>query len=548
MLLTFAKRHKTLLIIAALAFIVRIIDINWDNGLGLHPDERMIMFVVERLTGGNLNPDFFNYGNLPIYLLKGVSSIVGLFDPSLTHYPNILYVGRLLSTLFDTGTTILIFLISTKLFHRNVGIIAGILYATAVFPIQNAHFYIVDPQMTFWMFLTVWILIRNKLSSKTFLLAGITTGLASATKFTGVVTLGLPLLFIAYHLFMSKQFVVKQALIYGFITLSSGVIVFFATQPYTLLEFATYIKQVSAQLAMSSDASVFPYTKQFIPSIAYIEPAYGIISWGLGLPLGLLSLLGLIYTFFHTYQTRSSKLGLLLLFFGMYFLVFGQSAVKYMRYYLPLYPILILCAAIILDKVFTTLQTSLLSRFYKLAVAFMAVVLLVWPIMYLTTLQGPHTRVIASDWIFETLELGSTILSETWDDALPFGSHGAFTIDQLDFYSPESDTKWETINSQLKNGDYLVLSSKRVYRSILLNPHEYPETSQWYLDLFNGRSEYQLIKTFTSYPRITFGSFSYIIPDNISPESFTIFDHPKVMIFKNISKDFEADDNYSQTN
>ncbi|PIZ47576.1 hypothetical protein COY32_01480, partial [candidate division WWE3 bacterium CG_4_10_14_0_2_um_filter_41_14] len=131
----------------------------------------------------------------------------------------------------------------------------------------------------------------------------------------------------------------------------------------------------------------------------------------------------------------------------------------------------------------------------------------------------------------------STIIYEAWDDALPFSNNGTYILEQIDVYPTESDAKLQALNSQLDKGDYLVLSSKRVYRSILLNEDLYPKTAAWYRDLFNGRTNYQLIKTFTSYPRITFGSFSYIVPDNIAPENFTIFDHPKVMIFKNIDKD-----------
>jgi len=533
----FVKHHKSLILLGLLAFTLRIITINWDNAIALHPDERMIMFVVERLSLHNLNPDFFSYGSLPIYLLAIAKTLVSVVDMSAAQYPNILYVGRFLSTLFDTGSTILIAMIGHKLFNRNIGLIAGFLYATAVFPIQNAHFFITDPQLSFWMLLTFWILVRkDSLSTKTFLLAGITAGLSAATKFSGIVTLGFPFLWLALNIKNLPTSKLRFLLTNGFVTTLGGVFAFFITQPYALINYAEYSSQVGSQIAMNSDASVFPYTIQFLHSIAYIDPLYGIIWWGLGIPLGIVSMVGVFFVIWKNRRTTTAQLTLFYLFYGIYFLVFGRSAVKFMRYYLPLYPLLILSAAVLIYSLNSLLHTHL-PRWSKTSMVLLFGYLMMWPIMYLTALSGPNTRVVASDWIFKNLPAKSTIIYEAWDDALPFSNNGTYILEQIDVYPTESDAKLQALNSQLDKGDYLVLSSKRVYRSILLNEDLYPKTAAWYRDLFNGRTNYQLIKTFTSYPRIACGSFSYIVPDNIAPENFTIFDHPKVMIFKNIDKD-----------
>lgn len=534
----FMNRHRIPLLIGLFAFAIRIMGINWDSGTGLHPDERMLMIVVERISLTNLNPEFFNYGSLPIYLLALARSVAGLFDARLLYYPDILYVGRLLSTLTDTGITVLIAVVGTKLWNKKVGLIAGVLYALAVFPIQNSHFYIVDPQLSWWILLTFWILTREgKVSARTFLAAGITSGLAAATKFSGIVTFGLPIL---WMLLNRAQFVAlpkRNVVVAIFAVFGGGILAFFITQPYALLDSLNYIAHVRDQVAMNSDASVFPYTIQFIHSTAYLDPLYGILSWGLGTPLAITSLLGLGLILIGMRKKRNLPIMLLITFFTVYFLIFGRSAVKYMRYYLPLYPFFILGAGVALEKLLqftqrfqTTLRASI--------IALTALLLLIWPVMYLTAILGPHTRVQTSDWIIRTLPSGSTLLTELWDDELPFNNNGRYKSEQLDMYATESPAKQATLEKQLSNGDYLILSSKRVYNSIIINKDRYPETAQWYIELFNGRTNYQLIKTFTSYPRIEIGPFSYVIPDNYSPESFTIFDHPKVMIFRNIEKDY----------
>jgi len=102
-----------------------------------------------------------------------------------------------------------------------------------------------------------------------------------------------------------------------------------------------------------------------------------------------------------------------------------------------------------------------------------------------------------------------------------------FTNTQLKVYQPETTTKWKMIADQLNSADYLIISSKRVYRSIQNWPGKYPITVDFYRKLFSNQAEFTLLKTFTSYPRI--GGIE--ISDDNSPESFTIFDHPKVWIF-----------------
>ncbi len=78
---------KIFFLILLLAFSLRFYGINWDQGHHLHPDERMIIMVVDRIhlpktaaqwqsvltPESPLNPKFFAYGSFPIYLLKGVS-------------------------------------------------------------------------------------------------------------------------------------------------------------------------------------------------------------------------------------------------------------------------------------------------------------------------------------------------------------------------------------------------------------------------------------------------------------------------------------------
>ncbi len=528
-----------------LAFSLRIYGINWDQGHALHPDERMIAMVAGRISLDNLDPDFYNYGSLPIYILKFSSFVASSIDGVIKHipttaspysgFPNILLVGRALSAFFDTLTVLIVFLIGKRIKGKNFGFLAGFIYAISVFPIQNAHFYIVDPQMTFWMTLTLFLAIKyaKKPKPQHFLLIGLTSGLAAATKFTGILTLSIPFLLITVNLVreFKRKPMLKWAvpqIVNAFATISSAITIFFITQPFVLINIKQYWEQVSFQLRMNSDPTVFPYTIQFINTPAYIHPLFGIIVWGLGLPLGILAILGVIYMTKHFVQRKNVYLFLILGFTFIFFVILGRSAVKFMRYYLPLYSILAISTAYLLTGFNKYLHPhKRLRAAYSLI---LAICILIWPISFMHIYTKPNPRIKATDWINSTFPVGTVITTEHWDDIVPLENPNGYKIEQIEVYNPESDTKWNKINSILSESDYFIISSERVYKSILNWPEKYPKTIKFYNDLFAGNSNFKLYKTFTDYPVIPMLNIE--IPDGNSPESMTIFDHPTVFIFK----------------
>src|SRR5262249_54345316 len=82
--------------------------------------------------------------------------------------------------------------------------------------------------------------------------------------------------------------------------------------------------------------------------------------------------------------------------------------------------------------------------------------------------------------------------------------------------------------SWLDSADYIVLSSNRLYLSIPRLPRRYPLTTKYYEWLFDGKLGFDLDQTFASYPSL----LGITINDDSSDEAFTVYDHPKVLIFK----------------
>jgi len=56
--------------------------------------------------------------------------------------------------------------------------------------------------------------------------------------------------------------------------------------------------------------------------------------------------------------------------------------------------------------------------------------------------------------------------------------------------------------------------------------------TRFYQGLFAGKLPYKKVAEFTSYPSLTYLGIPLTFPDDCAEEAFTVYDHPRVMIFK----------------
>jgi YYY domain-containing protein len=141
---------------------------------------------------------------------------------------------------------------------------------------------------------------------------------------------------------------------------------------------------------------------------------------------------------------------------------------------------------------------------------------------------------------------GSAIANEHFDDPLPFNLDGrvafgsgpyrslelyypdsAQPIDQLPLYDEDTPAKLEMLLDALDQADYIVMSSGRLWQSIPRLPMRYPMTTRYYQLLFAGQLGFEKAAEFHSYPRL----FGIEFNDTWAEEQFTVYDHPKVLIY-----------------
>ncbi len=556
------RKHKTffyLFLIILLGFYFRTFNINWDNNYYFHPDERaIIMFAVQLSSPSSLteflspqsplNPHFFSYGNFPIYLLRGISTLASHLNPLLNEYGGMHIVGRILSAIFDTATIFLVFLIAKRLFSARTGLFAAFFYSISVLPMQLSHFFAVDTILTFLLLSSVLIFIEflNTPSRLLGTLLGVCIGLALATKVSALIlgpAIALSLLFLFLKRRQSKKTIYKT-LLYLFLSGIIAVIIFLITQPYVIIDWKEFLKQTSLQTQMSRNPYLFPYTLQYVNKTPYVYELTNIFWWGLGPIISSLSFAGVFL-----YLTKLRKKGnrsvnlVLFIFAGIYFIAFGSFAVGYMRYMLPLYPFFAITAGYFINEIAMPLipKKYLASYFSRKLLLFIFVFLcLLYPLSFLSIYTSPNTRIQATDWILKNIPEGSVIATEYWDDSLPLEGFEKYNTIQLSLYEKDTQKKWENIYRILESTDYIILSSHRIYAPLQklgdcksVKPgYCYPLTAKYYKNLFDEKLGFKKVAEFTSQPKIPL--FPIYINDFSSDENFTVFDHPKVLIFKKI--------------
>ncbi len=139
--------------------------------------------------------------------------------------------------------------------------------------------------------------------------------------------------------------------------------------------------------------------------------------------------------------------------------------------------------------------------------------------------------------------MGSAIANEHFDDPLPFNMDGRLAFGSgpyrgldLTLYDEDTPEKLEQLLDTLDEADYISMSSGRLWQSIPRLPMRYPVTTRYYELLFAGELGFEKVVEFHSYPRL----FGIEFDDTWAEEQFTVYDHPKVLIYRK-TEDYARD-------
>ena len=594
------RQALILALILAAGAALRFYGLQWDAGHWLHPDERQIFFVVLRLgwphslaealsPSSPLNPGFFAYGSLPIYLLAAIASLVKLVWPAFWIQQDLHLVARPLVALVDLGTVYLTYRLARQLRNpsrprgpgraepgeglEGAALLAATFVSLAPIHVQLAHFYTADTFLTFFVLLTLNLaaVVAQGGGRWHRLALGAALGLSLATKVSAA-----PLIFVlAVACYTRVAGSETPSSIARFRAAVKGMVlplvvagaVFFLVQPYALIDWRTFLEHSIREARIARGTLDVPYTIQYAGTLPYLYSIWQLALWGMALPLGLVAWGGLAAGLVRWLRHGAWTDALLLAWAGPYLVVTGMLYAKYLRYMLPLVPLLcILGAGLLLGRFLGQGAEPSGSRSRGIAswgfgirlsriVAFVVVLsTLAYVLLFASLYAAPHSWVTASEWIYRHVPAGSILAIEHWDRALPLPvevddqrqSRTEYTYRTLSLYDePDNIAKWGTLAADLASSDYLIIASRRLYGSIPRLPDRYPVASRYYdLLLAGGLSEnelgFELVGEFERdpawlnprLPPLPGAAPALFRPD----ESFVVYDHPRALIFRNVGR------------
>jgi hypothetical protein len=574
-------KHQLFLVFVIFFFSLslRLFGLNWDQGQHLHPDERFLTMLITTIRFPNsiiqyfntqnspLNPfnyqqfNFFVYGTFPVFLVKFVSQAI-----NFTNYDNIHFVGRTFSAIFDSLNIFTLYFLSKLIFpkdKKNFLFLPSLFYSLTVLPIQLSHFFTVDTFLNFFILASFTLLSYWLKTQKNLFLffAAIAFGLSLSCKISAALFVLIIFLFFIYQFCTSKKHFLILIILFTF----TSFLIFRIFQPYSFLGLLkinpsfinslTYLKSI-----LISKNVFYPPEIQWLSKTPFLYPLQNIIIWGLGLPLSILLILSFKNIFHLKFKKIFSSPTNFIIFLSVIWTLFllfeqGFQFTSTMRYFLPIYPFFCFLAVLLNLRWFNCRRLFIVVFLFHFYYAF----------IFISIYTRPNSRVQATNWIYKNIPSTSKIANEYWDDALPLYSNPTifYSNQMLPLYDPDTIQKWDKINTTLKNTDYLFLTSNRLWGSIPKVSTRYPIATKYYQDLFDNKlMNFKKIIEFDSYPGISLPflnkcillgptNFPYLqnknhwfdidstclypgiyLRDDTAEEAFSVYDHPKVVIFQ----------------
>lgn len=409
------------------------------------------------LNPHNRGHGFFVYGTVPIFIMRWTAeqidtikldwpqsqnSVVQRLGETLTGtadspgalwyfgtgYDSVHLLGRVLNASFDVIAIFIVYLIGLHLYDRRVGLLAAFFSAATVAYIQQAHFATVDTMANFFVVLAIYFAVRawetdfGKDIQRATLrfgifsaLFGVAFGLAVASRIN-VAPLAIVIVLAGFVIAHKHgfDFTISRNVFIGLaIAGIVSILTFRVGQPYAFdgLGFAEQWQQNMATIQSQVGGNVdFPPNHQWTDRPAYIFPLRNMIGYGMGYALGITVWLGVAWALWRAvrhddWYAHIMPLGWSLLYFAWQ----GQQWVKPIRYFLPIYPTLILLGSAMLIWLWDYARAREQRRalWASLAAGAIAVAVVgagLWGYAFSNVYTQEMTRVAASRWLFENAE------------------------------------------------------------------------------------------------------------------------------------------------
>ncbi len=429
-MITSVKTTKVLLLalVAVIATYFRVVGLNWDEGTGLHPDERFLNMTQSSIGWGvpwslyfdtansPLNPlnrgtSFFVYGTLPLFIVKGLMELVRPWQIHELHM-----IGRWVSVFFDIITVVAAAATARLLAGYWGAVVTGILAASCVGLVQQAHFGTVDSVATSFATLTLWALVRLSMvgrweswrAIRWSVLVGILAGCAAASKAPCGLVIGL--LPIAL---LIRARAIPVFLINGLVGGFAVFLTFRIAHPYAfegpgffgVTLSARWLANLQEQLHLGRASLGYPPAVQWVERDGWFA-IENMFRWGVGELGTLLIATALIFGSAVAVRRREWRV-LMVAAWGV--LIFTYLAIlspnRYLRYQIPAYPAFFVVVGWFVVEAARGWSNSA-RRVVLLFAVFALAQTVIWCFAFTRIYTREHPRVAASRWLYSNLPTG----------------------------------------------------------------------------------------------------------------------------------------------
>jgi len=586
---------KIIFILLGIALIyTRFINLDWGKPYPFHPDENNMVRAIEQLncriqlsdfkTQGLkncLNPNFFAYGQPPLYFAYAVSKVSRSIEPRIAL--------RLISALSSIANALILLKILAIVFkdeRKKLLKLSLLIITFSPYFIQFSHFGTTE---SFLMLLYSLIILfslkmvsNDRFRVSNLLLLSIISGLAIATKLSALAFIAVPIITLLVRNYKN----LRKFLFFNSLFLLLAIFFVFVFSPHNAISFKDFLGTMEYETAVGRGLTKVFYTRQFEFSIPILFQFTKIFPYTLGWPVLVMALVG-----FFGLSWKDIKINVLRVAFITFLLPSAFLYAKWTRFISPILPIFTLFAILLLEKMWFAIQNSkhsirtirylIPNTLYLILIC----ITLLPGIAYISVYRTPDVRVQASEWMHKNIPDGSYILSETANVVdipvyIPNPSLKplSYSVASFDFYGlDENPSLVPLLENHIEQADYIVIPSRRIfadhtcewpdegikqkvlgirykvlgirYFANVLNGYTpircerlqslYPQTYEYYRKLFSKELGFEKVAEFSSYPKIELFGWKFLeFPDEKAEETWTVFDHPVIRVYKRMEKKY----------
>ncbi|GIW63248.1 MAG: hypothetical protein KatS3mg091_050 [Patescibacteria group bacterium] len=539
-----------------LLFITRFYNLSWGLPYPFHPDERNMASALINLSCSNasdcLKPDFFAYGQTTLYLAFLLKQVLSAFFDVSEWFFAFLSL-RIISALASVVVVFVVVKIFGLIYQKKGLVELFYLYLLLIFSpvlIQFSHFGTTEAVLSLLFSLLVYfscLLLDNKINLKKYIyFSAICLGVASAVKLSSVLFVFVVLL--TFLLVIWQKRADANLILFHLVYFSAlSLFFYFLASPYNLFEFQKFLGSMHYESSVALGSLKVFYTQQFEGSIPVVFQLLVIFPYA----LGILAPIFFALSYLRLFQQKNLKLVLLKLSVLFVFLVNSFLFTKWTRFLAPVYPLVVLLIYLELIKV-------------KCRKLFLLVVWLfiVQGLLFFGVYLKEDIRLSASKWLSENIPAGSVVVQESGNVVdLPLFPYKNQPVESIGLNLYDFDNSAflsETIFSALEKADYVIVPSRRVFanyscyypnsgrnifynlaylmhRTVVFNRYcselknTYPVINKYYQSLLES-GQFELVAEFSAFKDPFFNKTLFY--DELAEETFSVFDHPVIRIYK----------------